>query len=350
MKPDTITKQVSRRGKQKSITLLPEENLEEVTSRLPKEEELAARLIFRTANTDIFRLKWQNVESTEDGWNIQLDDRTATLHEEDITQELEKRKEENQPLLNTTAEKLEKELSEQVKPRHLKYGGLANLLQGDYRQIQIHKRTGYSSSTIHKFLKLFNLEDIIDTDTELRGEEFNELRRHTLSGGELTRVTETGRPQKIMPEENLDKLVDRFRDKRYKLVTRLIYRGGLRLSEGLELTSEDLVREEGCWKAEITTGLADRTVFLEGEKLDKLLEEFVEEGEIFEFEFDTYTSKLQEASNGEIKPYTLRRSRAYELANDSRFSKKDIQAFFGWSNPEKVDRYQEISSEVIGDE
>jgi integrase len=344
MKTDNITQKVSTRETEKPLTILPEENLEEVTSRLSQEEEeLAARLIFRTANTDIFSLKWQDLEITEDGWNIQLEDRIATLHEENINQELEKRKEENRPLLNTTTEKLEKELPEQVKPRHLKYGGLANLLQGDYRQVQIHKRTGYSSSTIHKFLKLFNLEDVIDMDTELRGEEFNELRRYTLSGGELTRVTETGRPQKIMPEENLDKLVDRFQDKRYKLATRLIYRGGLRPAEGLELTWQDLEQKEDGWKATITTGLADRTVFLKSEKLDKLLKECVEEeGKLFDFDLHTYASKLRAASNGEIQPYTLRRSRAYDLANDSRFSQKDLQAFFGWSNPEKVERYQQI--------
>lgn len=161
----------------------------------------------------------------------------------------------------------------------------------------------------------------------------------------------TEKPITILPEENLDKLVDRLQDKRYKLATRLIYRGGLRTLEGLEITWQDLKRYEDGWRAEITTGLGDRTVFLEGEKLDKLLREFVEEeGKLFDFDRYTYASKLHSASNREIQPYTLRRSRAYDLANDSRLSQKDLQAFFGWSNPEKVERYQQISSEEVKDE
>lgn len=338
MKNNDITQQIPRRTTEKPLTLLPEENLEEVTSRLPQEEELAARFIFRTANTEIFRLKWQDVMSSGDGWKIQLEDRKATLNEEDITQELEKRKEENQPLLNTTAEKLEKQLPEKVKLRHLKHGGLAYLLQEEHKWVEIHKRTGYSAHTIHKFFKLFNREEVIDTGTQFRRDEQNELRKYLLSDGELTTVANVGRPQKILPEENLDKLVDRFRDKRYELATRLIYRGGLRPVEALELMWQDFEQKEDFWKAEITTGLADRTVVLKGEQLDKLLKEFVEdEGEIFDFHFNAYASELHKASNGEIQPYTLRRSKTYHLASEESISAERLQAELGL-HPSRAER------------
>ena len=153
----------------------------------------------------------------------------------------------------------------------------------------------------------------------------------------------TEKPLKILPEENLDKLVDRFQDKRYKLATRLIYRGGLRPSEGLELTWGDLVKKEDCWEAEITTGLADRTVFLNGEKLDKLLQQFIEdEGEVFDFNINTYTSKLQGVTNGEIKPYTLRRSKAYTLAYEDNGSAERLSDELGFSLPTAENRTQEV--------
>ena len=135
----------------------------------------------------------------------------------------------------------------------------------------------------------------------------------------LTEKIEYGQEKlvRIIPEENLNKLVDRFQFKHYRLATRLIYQGGLRPVEALELTWQDLEQKENHWKAEITTGLADRTVVLKGEKLDKLLKEFVEEeGDIFNFEYDTFASQLCRASNGEIQPYTLRRSKEYHLISE----------------------------------
>ena len=347
MTEDKFTVKVEGR-RQEPLKIVPKEKLENSLQLLQEEEEFAAKLIFRLGNTNIFRLKWQDVEETEDGWKIQLKDETATLQEEDITSELKKRKEENRPLLNTTAEKLEEQLPEEVRSNHLRHGGMLHLLQGDCRLLEIHKRSGYAPATIRKLSKQFKLSGLEDVEIDFHGEEYSELERYLLENGELTVLKGEDRPEKVLPEEKLDDLVDRIHDKRYAMATRLLFRGGLRLSECLELTWEDLEQEDGYWEAEINTGRADRTVILRGEKLDQLLEEFQkDEGEVFDFSKTALANKLNEVSDGDISPNTLRISRAYDLANKRELNQETLRYFFGWKTRKTARKYFE-AAEVQG--
>ncbi len=146
---------------------------------------------------------------------------------------------------------------------------------------------------------------------------------------------------KILPENKLNDLTDRFEDKRFRLATRLLFRGGLRLCECFQLTWKDLEKKEGCLEIEVNTEESDRKIpIINAEELIKLLEEFREdEGEVLDFSKNTYRDRLKQKSGGELTPSILRDSRAYHLANQPHTDLSNLSWYFGWKHPETAQKY-----------
>ena len=332
MENNSITQQVIRKGIEKPLIILTEGYLEKVASRLPKDEELAARLIFRTANKDIFRLKWQDVERTGEGWQLKADDREFLIDEEEIVQEVDRRKQDNLPLLKTTEKKLKDKLPEDIKLTHIQYGGLAYLLE-EKTLIQAHQRSGYASHTLDKYAKMFRRQDIIQLDGSVYQKEMDDLSRYLKEEKkELTLLSEDddlGKP--ILPESSLDQLCSKFRRKNYVFATRLMFRGGLRTGEVISnFNWEDIERKDDELEIEVH-GRTTRTVTVEGEKLLKLYEELQEDsGQVFEFSNQRYNSALHQASKGELNAHRLRASRIHHLVNEEDASAKRLSDELGF--------------------
>lgn len=341
---DNITQKVSRRGTENPLTILPEENLGEVTSKLSQEELLAARLIFRTANTDIFRLKWQDVKRKEEGWSIETNDREILIDEEEIVDEIDRRKQDNLPLLNTTKKELGDNLPEHINLNHIQYGGLAYLLE-EKNLIEAHQRSGYASHTLDKYAKIFRREEVIQIDGSVYQEEMNALSRH-LKGekDELALLSYDEVGEAVLPESSLDQLCSKFHRKNYDFATRLIFRGGLRTGEAISnLDWEDIERNDDELEVEVH-GRTTRTVTVEGEKLLNLYEDLQEDsGQVFDFSFRKYGLALRKASEGDLTAYRLRVSRLHHLINEEDASAEKLREELGFSLPAAENRIQRVT-------
>jgi hypothetical protein len=164
---------------------------------------------------------------------------------------------------------------------------------------------------------------------------------------ERINLSNSKNPTKIVTEEDFSKLCDKFQRLDYEVAARMAFRGGFRLHELTELKWSQINNRDSSWMVEIEEKRSRKVPLVQDtlqEKLSEMealvAEQEEKEGDLFNFSHSALRRKLNQISDGEIRPYTLRWSAAFNLANDG-FEASELREMFGWAEPEKAERFIE---------
>jgi integrase/recombinase XerD len=163
----------------------------------------------------------------------------------------------------------------------------------------------------------------------------------------------------VLTREEIKKLIDSIENKKHKLIVKLLYSSGLRLSEFVNLKIGDLDLNESIGWVRGGKGKKDR-IFLISKKLSQELSELVKGRDKEEFLFTGRKGKMSERNiqkiikiaakkagiEKPIHPHVLRHSFATHLLESGENIRK-IQELLGHSNLSTTQIYTHISTEEL---
>ncbi|MEM0465113.1 MAG: tyrosine-type recombinase/integrase [Candidatus Pacearchaeota archaeon] len=162
----------------------------------------------------------------------------------------------------------------------------------------------------------------------------------------------------VLTKEEIIKLFNSAKSKKSKLMLKILYSSGLRVSELVNLKPQDLNLEENMGWVRCGKGKKDRIFFI-SKKLSNQLKKYLKKRESWKYLFSKnkplttrnvqkIVSKLAKRSgiNKKVTPHTLRHSFATHLL-DSGVDIRKIQTLLGHSSISTTQIYTHISSEQL---
>ncbi len=163
----------------------------------------------------------------------------------------------------------------------------------------------------------------------------------------------------VLTKEEVKNLIDSAKNKKHKLIVKLLYSSGLRLSELINLKVGDLELDEKIGWVRKGKGSKDR-MFIISSKLAEELKEYLKDKKNSDFVFSGRDGKMSERNvqkiiknlakkagiKKRISPHTLRHSFATHLLEAGESIRK-IQELLGHSNLSTTQIYTHVSIEEL---
>lgn len=166
----------------------------------------------------------------------------------------------------------------------------------------------------------------------------------------------------VLSKEEIKRLIEAIENKKHRLMIKLMYSAGLRVSELTSLRIEDLKIDEGYGFVRQGKGNKDR-IFIIAESLKDNLRDFIGSKKLDEYTYLFISNRGRKYSvrslqqiikkagkkagiGKKISPHTLRHSFATHLIEDGT-SISEIQALLGHKSPETTFTYLHSSGKMI---
>ncbi|MDI6766389.1 MAG: tyrosine-type recombinase/integrase [Bacteroidota bacterium] len=228
---------------------------------------------------------------------------------------------------------------------------LRQLSEGDIREylIRLSESGNYAASTINQ---IFNALRFL----------YVNFYKMSYAIGSIPRPRKERKLPDILNEDELNKLFAVIKNPKHRLLIRLIYSGGFRVSESVQLRLEDVDTERGLIHIRGGKGKKDRTTILSkviSEELKEYVKLYYPQGFIFEGQKQGRYLSIRSAEKiferavkaarigKHVSLHTLRHTFATDLVDDNT-ELRTIQEILGHASSKTTERYTQVSKKRIG--